>query len=188
MSSRDLLTYLNGFQPAYGPLQGGTVQSTNQTIPGQTATSTADPRQNGGLLGGNVNGNGLGGNQPAAISPFGVTVSAKQFDELFTDKTASTVTGLIGIVEPQGKTSVNTETSLTVARAKRSVVTRFESANAFTVLIRYTGGEHYARIDRTVTGGYVCTVFGQTGNFLTKGITLVAAQDGQTRTITYKDN
>jgi hypothetical protein len=195
MQPKDILPYLNGFQPAYGPLQGGSTQTTNQTIPGQSVTATADPMQgNGGAppVGSGFptvnppNGNGnVNGQQ---VAPFGVTVLARQTNEVVTSDSVYTITGYSDVPEPQGKTSLTTETSLTVRRERPAVVLRFESAKLFAVTIRFNNGEQTpAKVERTTTGQYVCLVFGKTENFLSKGITLVISQDNQTRTIKFRE-
>ena len=180
MAPKELLTYLNGFVPAYGPIQGGSTQTTNQTIPGQTATGTANPIQgNGGSPQGN-------GQENRTIPPFGVTVTARQLNEVVTNDSAFTITGLKPVPEPAGKTSTETETTLTVDSSKTSVVLRFESNRPFTGTIRYRGGEMPAKVER-LNGQYVCVVYGKTKNYLSKEVVVIVSQDGQTRTIKFTE-
>lgn len=191
MQPNDILPYLSGFQPAYGPLQGGTTQTESNVIPGRSATATADPTQGQGN-----NSNGQGGNNFPTLNPptggqggsyqqpapFSVSVSARHSDPV-TPETVGQLTGFYPVPEPNG---VNTSTTIPLNTSRPTMVLRFESVQPFTVEVRLKDGTTApAKIERSQTG-YVCLVYGRTTNFLDKGIELVVAQQGRTRTIKFR--
>lgn len=193
MQAKDILPYLSGFQPAYGPISGGSTQSSTQVIPGQSSTATADPMQGqgGGLppTGGgfpalNPPTGGQGGSYQQPI-PFGVTIGARHSDPV-TAETVGQVTGFYSVAEPAGANGSST-TTIPLNLNRPTMVVRCESAQPFTVEIRLRDGNvSQAKVERTQSG-YVCLVFGRTASFLDKGIQLVIAQQGRTRTIKFQE-
>lgn len=189
MQAKDILTYTNGFVPAFGPLQAPPQQPQQITAPGQSVTTTADPTQ----VNTNTNGNfptlspPTGGQQrrEEQFTPFGVTFSGRQFltakdkesawnaRELtpFTDSLKAAQDGFVIPIDP----------------SIASFICRMESAKAFKVMLKHSTGEQAMDIVRTNTG-YVCVIYGSSSNFLNKEIELVVTQDGQTRTIKFTRN
>lgn len=182
------LPYLRGFIPATARTEEQRGNTQQYIVPPQTATAQANPMQQGVTNGEFPTLNPpQGGQNTMAFAPFGVEVWARQLSQSLTEQDLSSLTGLIKIAEPENKSSAHTETSLTVNQTKVSTVVRFTSNRPFTVRIRYNGGEQDAKVEKTTTG-YVCTVYGGTSNFLSKGIELVVATGDQTRTIKFKEN
>lgn len=191
LRGEEMFPYLRGFYPATATA-AGQMTTQEQTIPGQTASATADPTQgnNGGQPPAN-NGNyptlgppsgGQGGGSQQQFAPFGVAVSARHSDPV-TAETVGQVTGFFPVPEP-GVGSSST-TTIPIDLNRPSMVVRFESAQLFTVAIRLRDGNvSQAKVERTATG-YVCLVFGRTASFLEKGIELVVSQGQRTRTIRF---
>jgi hypothetical protein len=186
MQANDILTYTNGFVPAFGPLQTPPQQPQQITVPGQSVAATADPLGNMGTDNGNfptLLPPAAGQQRREEFEPFGVKISGRQFLTAKDKESAWDARDLVEFAD--SPEAARDGFIVPIDASVASFVCRMESVKPFEVKLRYTGGEQSMDVIRTSENGYVCVVYGTSINFLKKEIELVVTQDDSQRTIKF---